>query len=104
MRIAINLGCIVILTGIAAWAADAKAGQAVYARACQSCHGPTGAGVPAAAKMLKAEIHDLKVAVKGKSDEDIREIIVKGKGKMVATKGVAGADIDNVIAYVHTLK
>lgn len=93
-----------ILTGIAAWAADAKAGQAVYARACQSCHGPTGAGVPAAAKMLKAEIHDLKVAVKGKSDEDIREIIVKGKGKMVATKGVAGADIDNVIAYVHTLK
>lgn len=104
MRILSNIALMLISTGIAVWAADTKAGQSVYARACQSCHGPNGAGVAAAAKMLKAEIRDLKVATKTMSDADVRKIVVEGKGKMVATKGVAGADLDSVIAYVRTLK
>jgi len=54
--------------------------------------------------MLKAEMVDLKVAATTLKDADIRKIVTEGKGKMVATKGVAGADLDNVIAYVHTLK
>jgi len=91
-----------ILTGLAAWAADAKAGQAVYARACKSCHGADGVAPAAVAKALKVEIHDLKATTL--KDADLRKIVTEGKGKMVATKGVTGADLDNVIAYVHTLK
>ena len=95
---------ILLLTGAAAWAADAKAGQAVYTRACRSCHGAEGVPSAAVAKMLKAEMRDLKVALSKLSDADIRKIIVEGKDKMVATKGVSGADVDNVIAHVRTLK
>ena len=92
------------LTGCAAWAADAKAGQAVYARACRSCHGAEGAPSAAVAKMLKVEMRDLKVAMPTLNDADTRKIIVEGKGKMVATKGLSAADLDNVIAYLRTLK
>jgi len=98
------LAVILIITGSSALAADAKAGKAVYMKACRSCHGTAGAPNAATAKMLKVEMRDLKVAVSSLSDPDIRKIIVDGKGKMVATKGVAGADLDNVIAYMHTLK
>jgi len=104
MRITTNLVITLILTGLAAWAADAKAGQAVYTRACKSCHGADGVAPTSVAKMLKVEIADLKVAATTLKDADMRKIITEGKGKMVATKGVAGADLDNVIAYVHTLK
>ena len=92
------------LTSCAAWAADAKAGQAVYARACRSCHGAEGAPNAAMAKMLKVEMRDLKVAMPTLNDAETRKIIVEGKGKMAATKGVAGADLDNLIAYIRTLK
>jgi len=104
MRITTNLVITLILTGLAAWAADAKAGQAVYTRACKSCHGADGVAPAAIAKMMKAEIKDLKGSVASHSDADLKKIIVEGKGKMVPTKGVTPADIDNVIAYMHTLK
>ena len=93
-----------MLMGVPAWAADAKAGQTVYARACQSCHGAGGAPSAAMAKMLKVEMRDLKAAVASLSDADLRKIIAQGKGKMVATKGVSAADADNVVAHLRTLK
>lgn len=104
LRTGASFALALLLTGCAAWAADAKAGQSVYARACRSCHGADGAPSAAVAKMLKVEMRDLKVVLGSLSDADTRKIIVEGKGKMVATKGVAGADLDNVIAYLRTLK
>lgn len=104
MKLLINLASALILTGIVVWAADARAGQAVYKRACQSCHGADGAPNAAVAKMLKVEMRDLRVAVKSLSDADLRKIVVEGKGKMAATKGISAADVDNVVAYVRTLK
>jgi mono/diheme cytochrome c family protein len=69
------------------------------------CHGPDGKGNAALAKMLKTTIPDLgSKEVQALSDAQMREVIEKGKGKMTAVKGVSAADIDNVIAFVHTLK
>jgi len=104
MRLAINTMVILVLTGAALWAADAKAGQAVYAKSCRSCHGADGVAPAAMTKMLKVEIQDLKVASKSLKDADIHKIVTEGKGKMVAVKSVTGADLDNVIAYVRALK
>jgi len=87
------------------WAADAKAGQAVYDKSCKGCHGPDGAGNPAIAKMFKVEMRDLKSAgVQAMSDDDLKKIIADGKGKMKPVASVSGAAADNVIAYIRSLK
>jgi mono/diheme cytochrome c family protein len=93
------------LSVTAASAADVSAGNAIYQTACKSCHGSDGEANPSVAKMMKVEIKDLKsAAVQAASDDDIRKIITGGKGKMHAVTAVKGAEVDNVIAYVRTLK
>jgi mono/diheme cytochrome c family protein len=90
---------------LAAGKGDAKAGHTVYQGKCQMCHGPEGHGNAALAKMLKTTIPDLgSKQVQELSDAQMRETIEKGKGKMTAIKGLSDADIDNVIAFVRTLK
>jgi mono/diheme cytochrome c family protein len=86
-------------------AADPKAGQAVFEKSCKSCHGPDGAGNPAIAKMFKVEMRDLKsTGVQAMSDDDLKKVITDGKGKMKPVSSVSGADADNVVAYIRTLK
>jgi mono/diheme cytochrome c family protein len=90
---------IAILTATSVFAADAAAGKAVYATKCKSCHGADGEGNPAMAKALKVEIKPLSTTT-----TDVKDVIVSGQGKMKPTSGVAGADLDNVVAYVKTMK
>jgi mono/diheme cytochrome c family protein len=86
------------------WAADAKAGEAVYTKSCKSCHGPDGAGNPAIAKMMKVEMRDLKSAdVQAMSDDDLKKVITDGKGKMKPVASASGAAAD-VVAYIRTWK
>jgi len=96
---------LVLLSGAAALAADVNAGQAAYARACKACHGPDGTPNPAIAKMMKVEMQDLKsAAVQGMSNDDIKKIITSGKGKMRPVASVSGSTLDDVAAFIHTLK
>jgi mono/diheme cytochrome c family protein len=99
------LAAVVLLQGVVAAAAgDAKAGQAVYTKACKSCHGAQGEGNPAIAKMLKVPIQPLSApAVQSKSDEDMKKDIVAGKGKMQPVKTLSAGEVQNVVAYVRTL-
>ena len=93
------------LIAAAAFGADAKAGQASYDKSCKSCHGADGTPNPAIAKMMKVEMKDLKSAeVQGLSNDDMKKIITDGKGKMKPVKSVTGAAIDDIVAYVHSLK
>jgi mono/diheme cytochrome c family protein len=98
----------VVLIGMSAAtgiAADAKAGQAIFDKSCKSCHGSDGTPNAAIAKMMKVEMKDLKSAeVQAKSDADIKKIIDEGIGKMKPIKAVTGADADNVVALIRTLK
>lgn len=89
----------------AAWGADAKAGQSVYDRSCKSCHGADGTANPAIVKMMKVEIADLKSSeVQSMSDAQLKAVIAEGKGKMKPIRSVTGADADNVVAYIRSLK
>ncbi len=84
-------------------AADTKAGQAEYDKACKSCHGAAGAANPAIAKMTKVAMRDLASAeVQAQSDAELKKTITDGSGKMKPSKGVQNAD--NVVAYVRTFK
>ena len=69
------------------------------------CHGADGAGNPAIAKMMKVDMKDLKSPeVQAMSDDDIKKIVTTGKGKMKPVTAVTGAALDDVIAYVRSLK
>jgi cytochrome c5 len=81
------------------WAADAAAGKVVYAK-CKGCHGPTGAGNPSVAKAMGVELKPLSDA----SEDTIKETVAKGKGKMKPIAGVAGADLDNLVAAIKAMK
>ena len=90
---------ILVLCSTGAWAADAGAGKAVYDTKCKSCHGADGQGNPAIAKMMKVDLKPL-----GESSADIKKVVTDGQGKMKPVASVSGADLDNVVAYVHSLK
>jgi mono/diheme cytochrome c family protein len=88
-----------------ALAADAKAGQAVFDKACKSCHGADGTPNASVAKMMKVDMKDLKSAeVQSLSADDLKKIVTEGKGKMKPIKSVTGPSVDDVVAYVRTLK
>ena len=102
---AVALGVAAILpTG--AWAkGDVAAGKAVFLVKCKKCHGDGGQGNPAMAKMLKVEIKHLGTAnIQKKSDEELKKQSKDGIGKMKPVEGLSSADLDNVIAFVRTLK
>ena len=77
----------------AAFAADAAAGKAVFDTKCKACHGAAGAG----GAMDKASIA-------GKSADETKAAVAKGKGKMKPVASVTGDALDNVAAYVASLK
>jgi hypothetical protein len=53
--------------------------------------------------MMKVEMKDLSSAeVQKLSDDDVKKIIIDGKGKMKPVKSVT--DVSAVIAYVRSLK
>jgi mono/diheme cytochrome c family protein len=70
----------------------------VYTAKCKNCHGVDGSGNPAIAKMMNVTMKPLGSA----SDADVNTAVTMGVGKMKPITGVA--DLDNVIAYIHTLK
>ena len=60
---------------------------------------------PAIAKVMKVEMKNLGSAeVQALSDADLAKIITDGKGKMKPVKSVTGPAVDNVVAYIRTLK
>ncbi len=91
--------CLAALWPAGAMAADAAAGKAVYDAKCKTCHGADGAGNPNIAKAMKVEIKPLS-----QSSADVKKVITEGIGKMKPVPSVTGADLDNVVAYVHSLK
>jgi mono/diheme cytochrome c family protein len=82
-----------------AWAADAAAGKAVYDTKCKTCHGADGAGNANMAKALKVELKALSATT-----ADVKKVITDGQGKMKPQTSVTGADLDNVVAFVHSMK
>src|SRR5215510_6766730 len=105
MRIALTTLALACFSAMAASAADAKAGQALYEKSCKSCHGSDGAANPAIARMMKVEMKDLKSAeVQAIGDDDIKKIISGGKGKMRPVSSVSGPAANDVVAYVRSLK
>jgi mono/diheme cytochrome c family protein len=86
-------------------AADSAAGKTVFSHKCQICHGADGNGNPGMAAALHVTFVPLSSEeIQKMSDADIKKVITEGKGKMRPVSGLSDADVDNVIAFVRTLK
>jgi mono/diheme cytochrome c family protein len=85
-----------------AWAADAAAGKAVFSAKCKSCHGADGTPSAGMAKAMGIKPMG-DPSIQAKSDDDLKVSITKGVGKMKA-QSVSGADLDNVVAAIRTMK
>jgi mono/diheme cytochrome c family protein len=79
-------------------------GGETFKAKCAACHGPDGTGNTAAGKAMK--IRDLtSAAVQGQTDDQLYDIIAKGKGKMPAYEKSLGADkCKELVAFIRTLK
>lgn len=100
-----NVVLVALTAVVSLTAADVKNGQAVYNKSCKSCHGADGTAPPNMAKMFKVDMRPLaSPEVQGLSDDQIKNVIENGQGKMHAVKTVTGASLDDVVAYVRSLK
>ena len=80
-------------------------GKTVFDSKCQSCHGPKGEGKDAIAKMFKVDMPPLGSSkVQFKTDADLKKIITDGSGKMKSVGGLSDKQVDDVVAFVRTLK
>jgi mono/diheme cytochrome c family protein len=104
--VAIGVAMIGIAVGIqAAGAGDAAAGKDLYMKKCKTCHGADGQGNPGVAKLLNVTFKPLgSEEIQKKSDAEFKKIITEGKDKMKPVKDLSDADMDNIIAFVRTLK
>jgi mono/diheme cytochrome c family protein len=97
----------VVMTALAVCPAfgGAKEGKDVYDKSCKTCHAADGKGNPGIAKMMKVEMRALgSKEVQATSDADLKKIVTTGKGKMKPVAAVTGKQLDDVVAYVRTLK
>lgn len=88
-------GAVVLAGGLwlinaAAPAAHAQDADQLYEKSCKNCHGPSGKGDGAAAKMLKPPPADLGTVLKGKADADVAKVIKEG-GKAVGKSALMPA-------------
>ena len=87
-----------------ALAQDPAAGLAVYESKCQRCHGADARGDPEMAAELEAEFKFLgSEEVQALTDVEIRQLIIRGKGKMTSVQGMTVPGVMDVIAYLRTL-
>ena len=78
-----------------------EASEKLYKSKCAACHGADGKGETAIGKANK--MRDLGSAdIQKQSDEDLQEIISKGKGKMPAYgKSLKPEQIKDLVTYIR---
>lgn len=86
--------------------ASTKAGLALYAKNCASCHGKTGLGDGVKARSLKTSTGDFsKAEFQGQTDGDLFFKTKTGRGEMPKYEGkLTDDDIWNVVNFMRTLK
>jgi cytochrome c6 len=93
------LCCLALPSAMQAQSEPAK----LFKTNCVQCHSANGSGDTAAGKAFHAK--DLRSAeVQKQTDEELTEVITKGKGKMPAFGAkIKPDDVKNLVAYLRAL-
>ena len=102
-RYLLVIAAVCLLPSLMFAAGEAAKGKDVFAAKCKTCHGPDGTPPAGMAKAMGIKPMSDKT-IQAKSDADLKKAVSDGFGKMKPVAGVAGADLDNVIAFVRTMK
>ena len=95
---------VVIATAGFSWA-GAPEGKEVYTAKCAPCHGPNGEGKAAIAKMYNVTLPPLaSKEVQAKTDNQLKQVMLKGQGKMKPVSSITEKQAADVVAFVRTLK
>jgi mono/diheme cytochrome c family protein len=97
------LSLLAIPSALMAEQGSLEAGKTVFMDQCSVCHGADGSGKTPMAQSLNVTIPDYRSqTVHRLSDEDIRKVIMEGKGTMPPVPSLSSEDIANVIAFVRS--
>jgi cytochrome c2 len=100
---ALSLVLLLPLLVLAAEKGNAANGKEVFKR-CAPCHGDSGEGKEAIAKMFGVTMHPFSSKeVQSLDDAALKKIVSEGKGKMQPVN-LSATDIDDLIAFLRTLK
>jgi mono/diheme cytochrome c family protein len=102
LGVVVTAGMLTIAVAGSTWAADAKAGKAIYDKRCVSCHAADGKGNPAMAKTMKG-LDIVNKQSQAKKDDQLMKVIAEGEGKMPAYKDLSKTDQADVVAYIRSL-
>jgi len=97
MKLIAGTAMLIALGVGSAWAAAAD-GKATYDAKCKMCHGADGKGNPAMVKSMGVK------PISGTSEADVKVAVTKGKNKMKPIAGVTGKALDDVAAFVASMK
>ena len=88
-------------------ASDKEAGQALYERNCQACHGASGNGEGPAARSLRPRPTSFTASAywAGTSDQAVAAAIVGGRPgtAMMAFQTFSSEQLDDLVSYLRTL-
>ena len=88
-----------------AFSQNLEAGLSVFQSKCQRCHGADARGNPEMSVELDIDFRYLGSAeTQALTDLEIRQLIVRGKGKMKRVEGITVPNVRDVIAYLRTLE
>jgi|SRR5215470_4435228 len=100
------IACVVLVSprGSSAGVPVAVDAAKTFKSKCAHCHGADGGAQTSAGKSMK--IKDMRAAeVQGMSDDQLLQIISKGKGKMPGYEKSLGAETCKaLVGYIRTLK
>ncbi|MFH1574430.1 MAG: cytochrome c [Acidobacteriota bacterium] len=84
-------------------AGDAAKGKELYMSKCATCHGNTGEGKAAIARMFKVEMKALSAKeVQDMKDDALKATMLKGVGKMKAVS-ISDKEAADVVEFMRTL-
>jgi mono/diheme cytochrome c family protein len=101
----ILIGTLSLSLSLTVASAGVPEGKVVFTSKCQACHGPTGEGKASIAKLFNVTMHPFGSSeIQSKPDAEIKKTITAGHGKMKPVTGLTDQQVDDVVAFVRTLK